>query len=138
MKYKDDVSPNTAWDMLQKNLKTLLIDVRTKAEWNFVGIPDVKPLGKELIMAEWPLQPDPQLTANFASQLITYGALPDNELLFICRSGSRSMAAASLMTEHGYPQCYNVLEGFEGDLDDSQHRANLGGWKFKGLPWRQS
>ncbi|MFO7579762.1 MAG: rhodanese-like domain-containing protein, partial [Nitrosomonas halophila] len=62
----------------------------------------------------------------------------DATLMFICRSGNRSDHAATIMSQNGFPDCYNILEGFEGDKDESGHRGRKNGWKAAGLPWVQS
>jgi len=138
MTYKGDVGPQEAWNMLGEDAKAVLVDVRTRAEWSFVGLPDISTLGKTLVLVEWQGFPDSCPNAEFASQLESQGLGADDVLLFLCRSGGRSAAAAHLMTAQGFNQCYNVAGGFEGDLDESHHRGARGGWKADGLPWTQS
>jgi rhodanese-related sulfurtransferase len=116
--------------------------VRTRAEWTYVGIPDLGPLGKRTVLVEWQAFPDqsvdPRFAERLANELKALGVQSDDDLFFICRSGSRSLAAARAMAEIGYRACHNVTEGFEGPLDDARHRGGLSGWKAAGLPWQQS
>jgi len=105
----------------------------------YVGIPDLGPLGKRAILVEWQTFPDqtvdPRFAERLASELGALGVQLDDDLFFICRSGSRSLAAAKAMAAEGYRACHNVAGGFEGPLDDERHR--VGGWKAAGLPWLQ-
>jgi rhodanese-related sulfurtransferase len=136
--YAGDVRPTTAWKILNEHKDAVLIDVRTRAEWNYVGLPDLETLGKKPALIEWQVFPGMQLNAEFVANLAA--ALPDRDapLLFICRSGARSAAAAKAMTAAGYSTCFNVAEGFEGPLDAEAKRGTAGGWKAAGLPWRQT
>ncbi len=138
----DEVDVATAWKGLQATPRSQLVDVRTRAEWTYVGIPDLGPLGKRPVLVEWQTFPDQSVDPRFAqrlgNELKTLGVQLDDDLFFICRSGSRSLAAARAMAEAGYRACHNVTEGFEGPLDDARHRGGLSGWKAIGLPWQQS
>ena len=136
--YAGDVRPATAWKILNEHKDAVLIDVRTRAEWNYVGLPDLETLGRKPTLIEWQVFPGLQPNAEFVANLAA--ALPDKEvpLLFICRSGARSAAAAKAMTAAGYSTCFNVAEGFEGPLDAEAKRGTVGGWKAAGLPWRQT
>jgi rhodanese-related sulfurtransferase len=136
--YAGDVTPATAWKILGESPKSTLIDVRTRAEWNYVGLPDLTPLDKRPALVEWQVFPSMQLNPEFVSALS--GAIADKEapLLFICRSGARSAAAAKAMTAAGYSSCFNVADGFEGPLDAHARRGAAAGWKAAGLPWRQT
>ena len=136
--YAGDVSPTTAWKILNENKDAILIDVRTRAEWNYVGLPDLESLAKKPALIEWQVFPSMQPNPEFVAALS--GALPDKEapLLFLCRSGVRSAAAAKAMTAAGYSTCLNVADGFEGPLDAQAKRGAAGGWKAAGLPWRQT
>lgn len=108
-----------------------LVDVRCKAELDWVGrIPGAI----EVELRTYPgMQPNPDFVEQLAQQV-----KDDTILLFICRSGGRSDHAAALMQQNGFVNCYNVLEGFEGDKDEAGHRGRKGGWKAAGLPWVQS
>ena len=136
--YAGDVRPPAAWKILSERKDAVLIDVRTRAEWNYVGLPDLDSLAKKPALIEWQAFPGMQLNPQFVAELSA--ALPDKEapLLFICRSGARSAAAAKAMTAAGYSTCLNVSEGFEGPLDAHGKRGSAGGWKATGLPWRQT
>jgi rhodanese-related sulfurtransferase len=136
--YTGDVAPKTALKILSEIDTSILVDVRTKAEWNFVGLPDLSAAGKKPALLEWQMFPSMQPNPEFVSQLS--GALPDKAtpILFLCRSGGRSAAAAKAMTAAGYDTCLNITDGFEGPLDGAGKRGSAGGWKAAGLPWRQN
>jgi len=123
--------------MLARESKALLVDVRTLPEWMFVGVPDLRSLNKKPIFAAWQNFPSMQQNPAFPEQVRAGGASDDAPLLFICRSGNRSKAAAIAMTALGFKRCYNVAEGFEGALDEDGHRGSKGGWKAARLPWGQ-
>jgi rhodanese-related sulfurtransferase len=137
----DNVDVEAAWQLLKSCPGSQLIDVRTRAEWAYVGIPDLGPLSKRAVLVEWQTFPDqavdPRFVERLAGELKMLGVKPDDDLFFICRSGGRSLAAASAMAVMGYHACHNVAGGFEGPLDDERHRGTVGGWKVAGLPWRQ-
>lgn len=135
------VSVEDAWARLKSDAGSVLIDVRTIAEWTYIGLPDLSSIGKRPVLVEWQGFPDGQLNPAFVERvteaLDPLGANRESELLFICRSGQRSLKAAGAMAEAGYTHCLNVTDGFEGPLDPHRHRGRLGGWKAKGLPWAQ-
>jgi rhodanese-related sulfurtransferase len=137
----DSLSVEETWARLERDRDSVLIDVRTNAEWAFVGVPDLSPIGKRLVQVEWQWFPDNRVNTAFVDQaaaaLTAIGANKDSELFFICRSGGRSLSAARAMAGAGYARCRNVADGFEGPLDPERHRGRLGGWKAKGLPWGQ-
>jgi rhodanese-related sulfurtransferase len=137
----EEVDVASAWSALQGNPRSQLVDVRTRAEWTYVGIPDLGALGKRTVLVEWQTFPDqsvdPRFAERLANELQALGVQVDDDLFFICRSGSRSLAAARAMASAGYSACHNVTEGFEGPLDDDRHRGSLCGWKAIGLPWLQ-
>lgn len=135
--YAGDITPSEAWDRLKSDPKAKLVDVRTQAEWVYVGIPDLAPLGKQPVLVSWQVFPTMTRNEAFAEQLKSQGIGPDDTVLFLCRSGVRSKAAAELVTGLGYGAAYNVLDGFEGQLDEVRHRGTSGGWKASGLPWAQ-
>ena len=134
----DEVDPSEAWRLLEADAHAVLIDVRTDAEWRYVGMPDLSALGKQPIQVSWQLFPDMRVNLEFEDELASHGARRAQTLLFICRSGVRSRLAAELMAEAGYECCYNVAEGFEGDKDELGQRGSRNGWKVHGLPWKQS
>jgi len=137
----DDVDVEAAWKTLASAPRSQLVDVRTRAEWTYVGIPDLASVGKRPVLVEWQTFPDqavdPRFAERLAGELKALGVGPDDDLYFICRSGSRSLAAAKAMAAAGYRACHNVAGGFEGPLDDERHRGSAGGWKAAGLPWLQ-
>jgi rhodanese-related sulfurtransferase len=136
--YAGDLSPEEAWQILFDDPRAVLVDVRTPPEWAFVGVPDLRLLGKEPLFVPWQLYPSMELNRTFAEH-ITDAAVPtDAPVLFLCRSGARSRAAAIAMTGQGYGACYNIAGGFEGDKDEKNHRGTVSGWKVSGLPWAQS
>ncbi len=137
----DEVDVGTAWEGLSTGDGAQLVDVRTRAEWTYVGIPDLASLGKRPVLVEWQTFPDqtvdPRFAERLAGELKALGVKPEDDLYFICRSGSRSLAAARAMAAVGYRNCHNVAAGFEGPLDDERHRGAVEGWKAAGLPWQQ-
>jgi rhodanese-related sulfurtransferase len=135
--YAGDVAPQQAWDGLSRDPKALLVDVRTRPEWLFVGIADLGALGRKPLFVEWQVFPSMQVDGAFADKIRAAGATPDTPLYFICRSGGRSKAAAIAMTGQGFKHCYNVSGGFEGPPDAQRHRGHVDGWKAAALPWVQ-
>lgn len=136
-----DVPVQEVWQRLSADKMAIMVDVRTKAEWSFVGLPDLSSIGKRPLLAEWSTFPqnaiDPQYAENLAATLDDLGAGRDTEIFFICRSGGRSKAAAMALAAQGFTRCRNVADGFEGPLDQTRHRGSIGGWKAAGLPWAQ-
>ena len=129
--YDGALLPAEALIVLQQNHNAKLVDVRSKAEWDWVGrIPGA-------LEIEWQFYPTMQINPDFLEQL-SQKVSKDSTIMFICRSGVRSNQAAAAASESGYQTCYNILEGFEGDKDTSGHRGVKGGWKAGGLPWVQS
>jgi rhodanese-related sulfurtransferase len=138
MAYAGDISPKEAWDILKKDPKAVLIDVRTKPEWTFVGVPNLQELGRKPELIEWQAYPTMQVNPTFAKDVAAIAADKDAPVLFLCRSGARSRAAAEAMTAEGYKKCYNIGTGFEGNHDGEGHRGHVAGWKADGLPWGQN
>ena len=137
--YAGDITPQEAWDLLKSNEDAVLVDVRTDAEWRFVGVPDTTEAGKEPLFIEWVNYPDGERNHQFVAQLKEAGIEPgsDAPIVFLCRSGQRSIGAAVAATDAGITPAYNVLEGFEGPTNDGGHRG-WQGWRSAGLPWRQN
>lgn len=139
----EQITPSEAYETLREDPETALVDVRTAAEWAFVGLPDLDGAGRPLIMVEWVGFPAATLNPGFYEQIRTaFGATLPTTLFFICRSGARSLAAARMVAERSSKdglrvRCVNVAEGFEGDVDADGHRGRVNGWKSAGLPWRQ-
>ncbi len=136
MSYAGDVTPQAAYDALQSDERAVLVDVRTKAEWQFVGVPDLSGLGHRVVTVEWTTYPEGARNPGFVEQLQAAGVQEGTPVYFLCRSGVRSVAAADEATAHGLGPAFNVLDGFEGPHDEQGHRA-VAGWKVAGLPWRQ-
>lgn len=136
-----DVSVEEAWQRLASDPASVLIDVRTRAEWAFVGLPDLSSIGKQPILLEWQQFPTNLVDQDFAQRLKELlgqaGVEQSAELLFLCRSGGRSLMAARVMVGAGYTRCRNVAHGFEGGLDPTRHRGQVDGWKARDLPWVQ-
>lgn len=137
MSYAGDLTPEQAWELLRDNPGAVLVDVRTQAEWNYVGVPDISSLGKRTVLVEWLKFPSGSRNSDFLNELTAAGVKPDQPLIFICRSGHRSIGAAQLATSAGLGPSYNMLDGFEGALDEEGHRGKVG-WRALGFPWRQS
>ena len=136
-KYAGDVTPNEAWKILETEDQSVLIDCRTKPEWSYVGVPKLSQIDKKHLNISWQIYPEMKVNQSFQSELKAACPNKDTTLLFLCRSGVRSIDAAVSATEAGYTNSYNILEGFEGDKDEQGQRGQAGGWKFHGLPWRQ-
>jgi rhodanese-related sulfurtransferase len=137
--YAGDVSCQDAWAALRDNSEAVLIDVRTQIEWQLIGQPDLSSLSKEPIYLQWVTMQG--INDNFLDELQAglkeRGVSKDASLYFMCQSGGRSKMAAMQCTTLGYTQCFNMAEGFEGELDEQQHRNSLNGWKVADLPWTQ-
>jgi rhodanese-related sulfurtransferase len=138
--YAGDVSPAQAWAMLAGESDAVLVDVRSKAEWTFVGVPDLSKLGKRPLLIAWQTwQAAGEMAPNgeFGGQMAAARIPLDAPVLFLCRSGGRSRSAAIAMTRAGYRRAYNISGGFEGSHDSDRHRGRTDGWKVSGLPWVQ-
>lgn len=136
--YAGDISAEEAWEKLTADNRAQLVDVRTLAEWNFVGIPDLSSLGRQAHCIEWQQFPSGMRNPGFVADAAKVLGDKDAPVMLLCRSGARSRAAAIALTEAGYAHAFNVAGGFEGDADEDGHRGNRDGWKVANLPWRQS
>jgi len=134
--YAGDVRPTQTYAALQSEADAVLVDVRTAAEWSYVGQPDLTQIGKQVILLEWQQFPDGRLNRDFVEQLRRAGVTEGVPVYFLCRSGVRSAAAAMAATAAGLGPAYNVADGFEGPVGRDGHRG-VAGWKADGLPWRQ-
>lgn len=135
--YAGDVDCNEAWDILRREADAVLVDVRTVPEWEFVGVPDLASIGKRTALVQWQIYGGPAPNPDFLAELEAADVAKDATVLFLCRSGARSMAAAVAATAAGYRTCHNVAGGFEGPPDGERHRGSVDGWKARDLPWRQ-
>lgn len=133
------LTPKEALSLMQENPRAVLIDVRSDMEYLFIGHP------KGAIHVSWIDDPDWKVNPHFAAEvrkLMLGGISCETDdgcapVVLICRSGKRSLEAGQVLLNEGFTDVYNVLEGFEGDLDDNHHRSTLGGWRFHGLHWEQ-
>lgn len=132
------ISPKEAWQLIQDQPQSVLVDVRSSMEYLFVGHP------KGAISIPWIDEPDWVVDPHFAAhirQLMLGGARCDADgcvpVLLICRSGKRSLEAGKLLIEEGFSDVHNIEGGFEGPLDEGHHRSSISGWRFDGLPWEQ-
>jgi rhodanese-related sulfurtransferase len=133
----EDVQPQDTWAVLQRDARAQLVDVRTNAEWTFVGVPDLTPVGKQVLTISWQEPPAMAVNPDFVADLRAAGLGPEDPVYFICRSGARSRAAAEAAAAAGFTRAFNVADGFEGPLDPAGHRGTVAGWKVASLPWRQ-
>ena len=122
---------------LSKKSSSYLIDVRTKPEWSFVGIPDLHSLQKNTICVCWRVYPSMEININFQSEILEFGINNQDIIFLICRSGNRSAEAADFLTSKGFINCFNVIDGFEGDIGSHHQRSTINGWKYNKLPWKQ-
>ncbi|MGH8707851.1 MAG: rhodanese-like domain-containing protein [Burkholderiales bacterium] len=128
----EHLEPRQAYEFLQRRPDALLIDCRSELEAAFVGYP----LGS--VNVPWNDGPEMARNAQFAAQLRQLAGDAHRPVVLICRSGNRSVEAGSELERSGFTQVYNVLHGFEGDLDDRRRRNTRAGWRFEGLPWEQT
>lgn len=140
--YAGDLAPQQAWELLSSDSSAILVDVRSQPEWSFVGLPDLSSFKKKPILVPWQTyspasRPPMTLNPSFAADVDASVTDKSTPVIFLCRSGVRSKAAAIAMTARGYNRCYNLAGGFEGPHDDARHRGRVAGWKAAGLPWTQ-
>ena len=136
MSYAGDVTPQDAYAAVTGPEGGVLVDVRTHAEWTYVGLPVLPESAAPLMLLEWQSYPSGQVNEGFVDDLRAAGVAEGQPIYFLCRSGVRSQAAASAATAAGLGPAHNILGGFEGPHDESGHRA-VTGWKNSGLPWKQ-
>ena len=130
--YAGALLPVEANAILQADGNARLVDVRTQAELDWVGrVPGT-------LSVEWNTWPEGEKNPRFIEELKAEVASAQTILMFLCRSGARSHNAAVAASQAGFTNCFNVLQGFEGDKDENGHRNKLGGWRAAGLPWVQS
>lgn len=130
------VSPTLAWAELESDPNAVLVDVRTAAEWSWVGVPDTSSLNSRMVFIEW-ARSSGEPNEDFCAELADAGVGEESNVYFLCRSGARSQAAAEASASK-VGRAFNILDGFEGPLGADGHRGQIKGWKASGLPWRQS
>jgi rhodanese-related sulfurtransferase len=135
-----DISPKEAFECLEQQKEAVLIDVRSTMEYEFVGHPVHSihvPLKEP---PDWDTLPEfvARIRTLLAQRLPAIDSIDDIPVFMLCRSGQRSRIAGEMLSQEGFTNVYNVLEGFEGDKDDNGHRNTISGWRFHGLPWKQS
>ena len=137
MSYKRNLLPKMAVERLQSNSQALFVDVRSKAEYKYVGFPENSILIPWIDDPVW--EPNPVAFSDSVMQeLDGRENLLNTEIILICRSGFRSNEALKCLENKGFTQVSHVASGFEGDLDENDHRGNLNGWRHDGMPWSQS
>ena len=137
MSYKRNLLPKMAVERLQSNSQALFVDVRSKAEYKYVGFPENSILIPWIDDPDW--EPNPEAFSDLVMQeLDGRENLLNTEIILICRSGFRSNEALKCLENKGFTQVSHVASGFEGDLDENDHRGNLNGWRHDGMPWSQS
>lgn len=137
------INPSEAFELLKSDTNSVLVDVRTVEEFNFVGTANPVEFGNRMILAPWQIMPRMELNHDFSAileeeleKLFGDKAL-DVKIFFLCRTGGRSNQAANQALNLGYKNCYNVSFGFEGEFNELSQRGKLNGWKAESLPWRQ-
>jgi rhodanese-related sulfurtransferase len=133
------LTPPQAWKLVQEDPRAIIVDVRSNMEFLFIGHP------KGAINVPWIDEPDWKINPHFAAEVrkVLLGGIHCHTdvgcapVILVCRSGKRSLDAGELLLKEGFTDVYNVLEGFEGELDENHHRSTLGGWRFHNLPWEQ-
>lgn len=133
-----DIQPLEAWNLLEKEPNTILIDVRSELEVQHDGRPDLSSVGKIAYLLPWQNSPGAIIENDFTTELVRL--VPDKEntvLIFMCRGGVRSKMAASRALNMGYKHCLNVKDGFEGAVDQNGKSNQISGWKFSKLPWER-
>ena len=137
MSYKRDLLPKMALERLSNNPSTLFVDVRSKAEHKYVGYPENSILIPWIDEPSWEPNPDVFYDA-VVDALFNHNDKLESEVILICRSGFRSNEALKCLQSKGFNNVAHVTSGFEGDLDENDHRGNLNGWRHDGMPWTQS
>ena len=135
--YAGDLSPRNTWDEVKNNDNCFLVDCRSSAEWSLIGVPNLDSIGKKVVFVEWQIYPTMEKNSKFLQEISESGINKDSKIIFLCRSGARSRSAAEFLTSHGYKECYNCMEGFEGSHNEFGQRGKHNGWKFADLPWNQ-
>jgi rhodanese-related sulfurtransferase len=133
--YAGAITPKEAWSLIQNYPNTILVDVRSQAELDWVGFVDL--FDDRWVHIEWNLYPNNTRNPEFR-ELLEEAIDKNQTVLFLCRSGIRSHHAATFASEHGYKRSFNILQGFEGEKNTQGHRGKSSGWKHSNLPWLQN
>lgn len=131
----NEITSTEAYQALSNEPDAILVDCRTKEEWQLLGTPDLGVIGKRTVLIEWQ-DFQGRVNDNFGDQVedITETDCP---VYVICRSGGRSRSACEALIAHGFEQCFNIKDGFDGKLNDQGQRGRMEGWQFSDLPWTQ-
>jgi len=132
-----NVSSLQCFEILSNKTDTYLIDVRTQPEWEFAGIPDLSIINKKIIFVSFLIYPHMDKNKDFEKEILNQRIKKNDHLYFICRSGQRSLNASELLINSGFYNCFNVVDGFEGELNSHRKRSLINGWKYNNLPWKQ-
>ena len=132
-----NIDSRQCFEKLSKEADSYLVDVRTKPEWLFVGLPDLQSLKKKTICVSWHLYPNMEININFETEILKAGINKQHAIFLICRSGNRSSNAAEFLASCGFINCINVKDGFEGEIGPNNQRSTINGWKYSKLPWKQ-
>ena len=125
------------FNRLSEISNSYLIDIRTKPEWELIGVPDLSSLNKKTILIAWHEYLEMNINKNFENQVAGMNIEKNDNIFLICRSGTRSFHAAKHLASYGYNHCYNVSDGFEGYKNSLNQRSTINGWKCNKLPWKQ-
>lgn len=136
--YAGDVNIAQAWEALSTRDDTILIDVRTPAEWQFAGVPSLRVFGKEVFFIPWLNYPTFEFNNKFFPAFEAMEVPQDKTILVLCKVGGRSRDAAEALADRGYFNAHSIEWGFEGQHDESGQRGKINGWKAAGLPWEQA
>ena len=132
-----DITSVECFNKLSEISNSYLIDVWTKPEWEFIGVPDLSSLDKKTLFISWHEYPGMTINSLFENQVLESNIEKNDKLFLICRSGTRSFQAAEFLILCGYYHCHNVTDGFEGDKNNLSQRSTINGWKYNNLPWKQ-
>jgi len=134
----EQLGPREAWELVQSDHRTVIIDVRSSMEFLFIGH------AKGAINVAWIDEPDWTVNPQFVQEVrrVMLGGVASHDdgvapVVLMCRSGHRSLEAGATLLKEGFKRVYSVKDGFEGPLDDTHHRSSVGGWRFEQLPWEQ-
>ena len=129
--YAGDLSPQNTWDEVKNDDNCFLVDCRSSAEWSLTGVPNLDSIGKKVVFVEWQIYPTMEKNSKFLQEISESGINKDSKIIFLCRSGARSRSAAEFLTSHGYKECYNCMEGFEGSHNEFGQRGKQNGTNIR-------